>query len=72
MNFYEVISLAKLFARVFDGNSSITLSEAELEAASELLKELGDNRQDWTPQQRETYKALVDFGKEDLKRQRHG
>ena len=71
MDLYEFISLAKLFSQVFGGNR-FTISEAELEAASEALKNLSFNREDWTPQQREMYKSMVDFAKECSKGNQHG
>lgn len=71
MNFYEFISLAKLFSRVFGGNNNFTVTDAELDAASEALKNLSYNRTDWTPQQREIYKALVDFANECSKGNPH-
>lgn len=70
MDFFEVISFAKLFSLAFGGN--ITLTEAELEAAAELLKNMSDARTDWTPQQRDTYRVMVDFAKEYSKEQQHG
>lgn len=72
MDFYEAISLAKIFAQIMGGNNSITITDAELETAAKLLKDMGNNRQDWSPQQKETYKAMVDFAKENSKGQKHG
>ena len=70
MSIYELISLVKLYSQVFS-RTNFTITEAELETASEALKELSDNRSDWTPQQKETYKAMVDFVKEQSQRQQH-
>lgn len=61
MNFFEIISLAKVFSQISNGN--MTLSELELETASRALKQLGDNRQDWSTQQKEIYKSMVDYAK---------
>lgn len=70
-SFFEAISLAKLFSRTIGGNNNMTLSDAELEAAAELLKRLGDDRQDWSVQEKETYKTMVDFAKETSKSDWH-
>ena len=71
-NFFEVISLAKLFSRTIGGNNNISMSDVEFEAAAELLKKLGSDRQDWTTQEKEIYKAMVDFAKETSKSDWHG
>ena len=68
---FEALSLAKLFSRTIGGNNNMTLSDAELEAAAELLKRLGDDRQDWSVQEKETYKTMVDFAKEISKSDWH-
>lgn len=70
--FFEFISLAKLFSRTIGGNNNMTISDAELEAAAELLKKLGDDRRGWSTQDKETYKAMVDFAKETSKSDWHG
>ncbi len=62
MTFYDLISFAKLFSRIASGN--MTMSDAEMEAAAEVLKQLGDNRTSWNPAQKGLYKAMVDAAKE--------
>lgn len=64
---FEALSLAKVFSRTIGGNNNMTMSDAELEAAAELLKKLGDNRQGWSAQEKEAYKTMVDFAKETSK-----
>lgn len=71
MNFYEFISFAKLFSLAY-GGSNITLTEEEGEVVSEILKRMSDDRMDWTSQQRDLYKGMVDFAKEYSKGQQHG
>lgn len=68
MNIGEFISLAKLYTQVLSG-TDFTIADAELEAAVKALKELSDNRSDWSPQQKEIYHAMVDCAKEQSKRQ---
>jgi len=40
-----------------------TISSAETDIACEALKRTADQRYDWTEQQREVYKWLVDYAK---------
>ena len=61
MDFFEMISFAKLFSQSFSGN--LSLSDAEMEAASSTLKKLGDSCYNWSPAQKEIYKAMVDYAK---------
>ncbi len=70
MTFYDLISFAKLFSRISSG--SMTMSDAEMEAAAEVLKQLGDSAPSWNPAQKELYKAMVDAAKESSRGQRNG
>ncbi|MCI8867949.1 MAG: hypothetical protein HFE61_07385 [Anaerotignum sp.] len=70
MTFFDMISFAKLFSNISNGN--ITMLEAETEAAAKVLKELADDAPNWNPMQKETYKNMVDAVKENTKRQLHG
>ena len=73
MNPFEMMSLAKVIERYFFGNQSVSISEAEYGAVLELFKRMSDYyRQDWSPEQRGFFKALVDFAKEDMKRHHYG
>lgn len=70
MEFFEILSFAKLFSQVSSGN--ITMSDLELETAAKLLKDLGDNAPNFTPAQREIYKMMVDMAKDNSKGHRNG
>lgn len=65
MNPFEVFSFAKLFSTVMNGQMSV--SSAEMEAACKLLKEMADNNQCMTSEQKEIYKLMVDCAKEASK-----
>ena len=64
-NPFEVFSFAKLFSTVMNGQMSV--SSAEMEAACKLLKEMADNNQCMTSEQKEAYKLMVDCAKEASK-----
>ena len=72
MNFYDILSVAKLFAVATGNTKHITMSSAELEIASEALKKLADERDDWNEDQKEYYKILVDSAKEQTKELKNG
>lgn len=72
MNFYDILSVAKLFAIATGNTNHITMNSAELEIASEALKKLADERNDWNEEQKEYYKILVDFAKEQAKGSKNG
>lgn len=65
MNMYELMSVAKLFSQAMDGK--ITTSYAEQQMALRILKEMANYRQDWTEEEKEFYKLMVDYGKELLR-----
>lgn len=62
MTFFDMISFAKLFSQVASGN--MAMSDMEMEAATKVLKELGDNAPNWNSMQKELYKSMVDAAKE--------
>lgn len=64
--FSKFICLAKVFA-VAAGDRTITISSAEREAAFESLKTIAEHCNDWTEEQKEWYKMMVDFGNEVTK-----
>lgn len=66
-DFYIFLSIAKVFAAAM-GNSQITISQEERHAAFECLRELADQRNDWTQEQRDYYKMMVGFGDEVIKK----
>lgn len=65
MNPFELFSFAKLFSTVMNGQMSV--SSAEMEAACKLLKEMADNNQRMTSEQKKAYKLMVDCAKEASK-----
>ncbi len=64
MDFDELISVAKLFSSATQGKP-ISMSSKELDVACEALKKMADERQDWTQEQKELYKAMVDYAKDN-------
>ncbi len=70
MTFYDLISFAKLFSRIASGNT--TMSDAEMEAAAKVLKQLGDSAPNWNPAQKKLYEAMVDAAKEGSRGQQNG
>ncbi len=70
VTFYDLISFAKLFSRIASGNT--TMSDAEMEAAAKVLRQLGDSAPNWNPAQKEIYKDMVDAAKEDTRGQQNG
>lgn len=62
MNAEELIILAKMIAYAM-GDSSVKLTDLEKEMAFSMLKRNADRRIDWTEQQKEQYKELVDICK---------
>ena len=67
MTFYELICFAKVYNAAFGITDRQTVSNHEVDVAIELLKNNADNRSDWTQEQRETYKAIADYAKNQIK-----
>ena len=65
MNIYELMSVAKLLSQAMGGQ--VTTSYAEQQMALRILKEMANYRQDWTEEEKEFYKLMVDYGKELLR-----
>jgi len=55
----EYLLIAKILAHVLS-NTAITLTEADKEAAKQLIKKMADQRYDWSCEKREQLKLLVD------------
>ncbi len=60
MKIDEILLFAKILAYVF-GDRSVTITGIEMEMAADALRRLADQRLDWTQEQREQYKAMVDI-----------
>ena len=56
----EILLFAKILAFA-SGDRSVTVTDLDKEMATEALKRMADQRMDWTEQQREQYKLLVEF-----------
>ncbi len=66
ISFYELTCFTKVSNAAFGICSSTSISKAEFDIAFEVLKKLTDNRCDWTQEQKEQYKLLVDFVKHGI------
>jgi len=67
MNFDEMFCFARLFALAMGGSYPKKLSEREMDMACELLKKMADNSANWTLEQKEMYKLMVDYAKRQAK-----
>lgn len=67
MTIYEQLCITKLFFSALGMMGQNTISTTEMDIACEALKQIADQRYDWTDQQREVYKWLVDYAKERSK-----
>ena len=64
MSFQEMICFAKLFSQAFTFGKGVSMSNVELEVASETLKNMADSRDDWTQEEKDIYSMMVDIAKE--------
>ena len=67
MTFYDLICFAKVYCAAFGITDQRTVTNQEIDVAIEVLKENADNRSDWTQEQKETYKAIADYAKSQIK-----
>ena len=61
MTSYEQLCITKLFFIAMGMMGQSTISLSEMDVACEALKRIADQRYDWSEQQRNTYKWLVDY-----------
>ncbi len=66
MTFFELNCYAKVYnaAMGFIDRNSVT--RQEIEVTMEILKKMVDERDDWTDEQKELYKALADYIKKKM------
>ena len=59
-------------ARVYNAALGIidrkTITKHEIDITIEILKKYADDRDDWTEDQKEAYKLIADYAKEQIKR----
>ena len=68
-NDYDYIRASRLFSIAMGIMAPNTITKVEVDIACEALKNMADQRQDWTEQQRGMYKWLVDCAKEIYRRE---
>ena len=68
MGIYEQLCITKLFFTAMGMMNPNMISSNEMDIACEALKCATDHRKDWTQQQKEMYKWLVDYAKERTER----
>lgn len=67
MTLYEMICFAKVYNAAWGLVDKQAVSSQEIDVAVELLKKNADNRANWTQEQKDTYKAIADYAKEQMK-----
>lgn len=63
MTFEEMIAFTKVYNVVMGIAHPATVSKYEIDLVCETMKKMVDNRRDWTHQQKEIYKLMVDYTK---------
>ena len=66
ISFYELACFSKVYTAALGMCPCASISKAEFDIAFEVIKKLTDNRFDWTQEQKENYKLLVDFVKHGI------
>ena len=69
-NFYETICVSKLFSVAVCGDQRTSLSDIECKTALEALKKMADDKWDWSQEQKDFYKSMVDYTKEIFSRRK--
>lgn len=59
MSINEILVFAKILSFV-SGDGTVTITDADKKMAAEALKRMADQRFEWTEQQKQQYKMLVD------------
>ncbi len=66
MTFFELNCYAKVYNAALGYIDRNSVTRQEVEVTMELLKKMADNRDDWTDEEKEVYKALADYVKKRI------
>lgn len=72
MTYYNLFCFAKLYAVATGLDRQSSLSKAEVDAACEALKSMADNCNNLNQEQKEWYKMIIDFCKEESEKHNNG
>lgn len=67
MNFFEATCFARVYGVACGQIDKSTISKQEVDVTIEFLKKFTDNRNDWTQEQKDNYKLIADYVKENIK-----
>ena len=67
---YEELCVTRVYQAALGTIDRKTITKKEIDITVEVLKKHADN--DWNDQQKEAYKLLADFAKEQIKRDING
>ena len=67
MTLFEMISFAKVYNAALGITDRRAVTNHEIDTVIELLKKNADNRNDWTQDQKDAYKAIADYVKDRIK-----
>ena len=69
---YEELCVTRVYQAALGTIDRKTITKKEIDITVEVLKKHADYRNDWNDQQKEAYKLLADFAKEQIKRDING
>ena len=69
---YEELCVTRVYQAALGTIDRKTITKKEIDITVEVLKKHADDRNDWNDQQKEVYKLLADFTKEQIKRDING
>lgn len=69
---YEELCVTRVYEAALGTIDRKTITKKEIDITVEVLKKHADDRNDWNDQQKEVYKLLADFAKEQIKRDING
>lgn len=69
---YEELCVTRVYQAALGTIDRKTITKKEIDITVEALKKHADDRNDWNDQQKEVYKLLADFAKEQIKRDING
>ena len=65
---YEELCVTRVYQAALGTIDRKTITKKEIDITVEVLKKHADDCNDWNDQQKEAYKLLADFAKEQIKR----